>query len=140
MAVDPITAIVEAGKTVLNKVFRDKASEAEITQIQQNFELEILRESTKENTSFREFILAYEGAAKDSPKLIQYFRSLIRPVFTCLVGYLDWLFFTTVTATWGDEKVALLKAVNIIVLLFWFGERAVKNSGVIDILKTKKSS
>lgn len=135
MALDPISSIIGIGKTVINKIWRDKASEGEIVALEQGFELEVLKEATKENSSFREFILAYEGAAKDMPKLIKYLRSLIRPAFTILVGYLDFVFFSSTTLDWGPDKIALLKAVNMIVLFFWFGERAVSNSGIVKLLK-----
>jgi hypothetical protein len=138
MAIDPITAIAEAGKAILNKFWSDKADEKTLTELGQNFELELRREAGKENSSFRQFILAYEGESKDSPKFIQYFRSLIRPAFTCLVGYLDWLFLSG-TAIWPEDKVSLLKAISLVVLFFWFGERAVTNSGILGLLKGKNN-
>lgn len=134
MAVDPITAIIDAGKTVIGKIWGDKAGEAELIQLEQQFELELRREATKESSSFRKFIVEYEGAAKDMPVLIQYLRSMIRPCFTILVGWLDWMYFSQ-DAMWAMDKVALLKAINVIILFFWFGERAVTNSGVVGLLK-----
>ena len=93
-----------------------------------------MQETTKQDGIFREFILQYEGAAKDVPKIVVLLRSLIRPLFTCAVGYFDFIFFTGNTTTWAPEAIGLLKAVNIIVLVFWFGERAVTNSGIIEKL------
>lgn len=138
MGFDPISAVAEAGKSFINKIWRDKASEKEIKELEQSWDLEVLRAAHDENSDFRQFIVEYEGAAKDSPRLIQYFRSLIRPSFTCLVGYLNYLYFTGATDAWPEGKVALLKATTVIVLFFWFGERAVTNSGIVEKLIGKK--
>ena len=137
MAIDPITAIIDAGKTVLDKFVADKMSDSERMHLTNAFELDMRREAGKEQSSFRDFVVAYEGAAEDVPKIIQIIRSLIRPAFTCLVGYLDWHYFTN-SASFTDDQSSLLMAVNIIVLGFWFGERALTNSGIVDMLKGKK--
>ena len=87
----------------------------------------------------QQFILEYEGAAKDYKDIpfigpiILLFRGLIRPMFTVAVGYWDWIYFTT-ALVWAPEKVKLLTAINLLVLVFWFGERAVKNSGIVQLL------
>ena len=83
--------------------------------------------------------MQYEGAVKDVPRVIVLLRSLIRPAFTILIGYCDFLFFTGETTAWQPEAIALLKAVNVIILAFWFGERALKNSGIVELL-IKKSA
>jgi len=138
MAIDPLTAILDIGGKVLDKVLPDKMSEAERTQIHNAYTMAMLAETRKSDSAFRRFVLDYEGRAKDIPKLITIIRSLIRPAFTILVGYLDWVYFTS-GATWTIEQTSLLKTINIIVLVFWFGERAVQNSGVMDLLKKKKA-
>lgn len=70
------------------------------------------------------------------PRFIVVLRAIIRPVFTILVGFLDFLFFTGSGFT--ADQAALLKAVNMIVLVFWFGERAVNNSGIVGLLLGRK--
>jgi len=138
MSLDPITAGIDLIKMFGNKFLADKMSEEEKAQLEMQATMFVTQEARKADSSFRDFIGAYEGAAKDVPRLIVIFRSLIRPAFTILVGYLDWIYFTGAASGWTDEQGALLKAINIIVLMFWFGERAVKNSGVIDLLIKKK--
>jgi hypothetical protein len=139
MSLDPITAITDLVKTGLNKFVRDKMSEGDAAKLEANMTMHVMTEARKDGSSFRDFIVKYEGAAKDVPRPIVYLRSLIRPSFTILVGYLDWIYFTGNVSVWTPEAVGLLKAVNAIVLMFWFGERAVKNSGIIELLiKGKK--
>lgn len=139
MAIDPITSLLEIGKTVLDKVLPDKMSEAEKANIKNAFEGQMAQQALVADKNFRDFILQYEGAAKDIPRVLVIFRSVIRPLFTVAVGYWDWLFFAGSTVAWDVEKVALLKAINLVVLFFWFGERAVTNSGVIAAM-TKMGS
>lgn len=133
---DPITGVLNLGKTFLDKFVADKDQKIKLSQ---EFEMFAITEATKADGIFREFILQYEGAAKDVPKPVILFRSLIRPIFTIAVGYFDYIFFTGNTTSWAPEAIGLLKAVNVIVLAFWFGERAVKNSGIIELLLARKS-
>jgi len=134
-SLDPITGVLNLGKTFLDKFVADKDQKIKLAH---DFELFALQETTKQDGIFRDFVLQYEGAAKDVPKIVVLFRSMIRPVFTCAVGYFDYIFFTGNTTSWAPEAIGLLKAVNVIVLAFWFGERAVKNSGIIEMLLAKK--
>jgi len=133
MAFDPITAVLGLVNKGLDKFVMDKGAKAKLASEMQVF---VMQEATKQGSVFRDFIVKYEGAAKDVPKAIVYLRSLIRPAFTILIGYVDAIYFTT-TVTWSPEKIGLLKAVNVIILMFWFGERAIVNSGIIDKLIKK---
>ncbi len=135
---NPLKLVADLVKTGLDKFVGDKMNEVDKKQLEADMIQFVSTQAFQQNSDFRRFIVEYEGAAKDVPKLIVYFRSLIRPVFTCLVGYLDFLYFTSATMT-GDQA-DLLKAVNIIVLTFWFGERAITNSGIIDKLLSRKKS
>ena len=137
MGFDPLTALVEMGKTALNKAFPDKISEEEKASISNNFELEMTKAVVTQSKDFTDFAVAYEGAAKDMPKIILYFRSLIRPVFTILIGVIDVVFFAS-DVVWDPNKVDLLMAINLVILIFWFGERAVMNSGVPDAISQLK--
>jgi hypothetical protein len=136
MAFDPVTAVIDLIKTGLDKFVPDKMDEKDKQTLVQNMEMFTAKEARDENSSFRSFIVEYEGAAKDVPRLVVILRSLIRPIFTILVGYLDYLYFTGTGFT--PEQGDLLKSVNVIVLFFWFGERAVTNSGILDKLIKKK--
>ena len=135
MAFDPVTAIINLVDKGIDRLTMDKEAK-------ERLKLETTRaaweESHREGSEFRDFVLDYEGRAKDVPKFVLTVRSLIRPGFTILVGWLDWKMFASVTE-WPPEAISLLKAVNIIVLAFWFGERAIKNSGMLDLLLKRKT-
>ena len=126
-------------QTGLDKFFPDKMDEGEKQAMKDKMEVFLSTQALKEDSDFRKFVLTYEGAANEVPKFVFIFRSLIRPAFTILLAYLDFIFFTGTAAAWDPEAIALLKAVNIIVLGFWFGERALQRSGIIDVLKAKVS-
>lgn len=137
MALDPLTAVFEVGKTVLERVLPQKMNEEERATIANNFTVEMFKIAATQDSDFRKFILQYEGEAKDLHPLVNAFRSLIRPLFTIAVAYWDWLYFTTTASSMDPERLALLKTINLIVLFFWFGERAVTNSGILDVLRKK---
>ncbi len=134
MSFDPVTAAIDAGKLVLNKVFRDKASEAEIKDLELKYEVAMAAEARKKGSDFHSFVVDYEGKAADVPKPIVYLRSSVRPLFTYGVGYFDWLCFSG-GISWTPEQMKLLFAVNLICLGFWFGEKALKKSGILGVLK-----
>ena len=97
----------------------------------------ILNNAFKENESFRQFILEYEGRSKDLPRFVQVIRALIRPVLTILISgtYIwGWLHPERFTA----EQMAVLKPLALIVLLFWFGDRAIQKSGILEVFKRKE--
>ncbi len=139
MAVDPLSAISNLGKTVLNKVFRDKVSEDRMAEIENEFDLGLLKESRKANSDFRKFVIEYEGAARDYVNLpvigpiVLATRSLIRPAVTVATVYFDYVWFTSPTA-WDPMKGKALMMINGLVLLFWFGERAIKNTNALQVL------
>jgi len=89
-------------------------------------------------SGFRNFVIQYEGSMKDYKDIpiigpiVLLFRGLIRPSFTCLVGYLDYIFITGTNFT--QPQAELIKAMTLITLFFWFGERAVKNSGLLEAI------
>ena len=136
MALDPITAISDLVKVGLDKFVMDKGQREKL---KADMEMHVMKEARMESGQFRDFVLQYEGAAKDVPRVIVLLRSLIPPAFTILIGYCDYLFFTGETTAWQPEAIALLKAVNVIILAFWFGERALKNSGIIELLIKKNA-
>lgn len=139
MAFDPISAVSNLISKGLDKFVGDKMSEAEREELKFKMAAYTMEEARKRDSEFRDFVVEYEGAARDYREIpvigpfMMMLRGIIRPAFTVLVGYLDWIYFTG-PEIWTGEQSGLLKAVNIIVLMFWFGERAVKNSGVMDLL------
>lgn len=156
MALDPISMVTGLISKGLDKFVRDKVDEGTLKQIENDMEKHVLTEARKENSIFREFVIQYEGAAKDYKDIpwigpiVLLFRGIIRPVITMGTFYFDWLWMTYVPQKvgqladgtimwapdpWTGDRAKLLLVMNVLVLVFWFGERALKNTGLIDILK-----
>ena len=139
MAFDPLTAILDTGKTVLNKFVADKMPEVDRLKLENDFELETRRQAANETSDFYKFVTDYAGSAtdyKDIPvigPLMLLIRGLVRPSITYATAYFDWILFTG-GADWSPEKIALLGKINIIVLAFWFGDRIINSSGVANII------
>lgn len=128
MSFDPITAGMDLVKEGLKRFFPEKMSEEEKAQVDQVIE-----------QGFRSFVIAYEGSAKDYKDIpligpiVLLFRGLIRPAITVMVGYLD---YQVIMGTgYTDAQMDLIKAMTLLVFFFWFGERAVKNTGMLDAIK-----
>ena len=121
MAFDPVTEGISLLKEGIRRIFPEKMSEGE------EAELDHLLE-----TSFRKFVIEYEGSAKDYQNvpivgpIILLFRGLIRPSWTVGVLYWNWQYFGS-ESEWSELRWKLLMINTILVLIFWFGERAVKN-------------
>lgn len=56
MSFDPITAVLDTGKTVLNKFFADKMPEFERQKMADDFELETRRQAANEQSDFYKFV------------------------------------------------------------------------------------
>ncbi|MEJ2659034.1 MAG: hypothetical protein P8012_17900 [Desulfobacterales bacterium] len=81
----------------------------------------VIEKSMDETSDFRNFVLDYEGRAKDMPKFIQILRGSVRPVLTYFFGAVSLFIFMKSTA-FPDQLFKL----DLIVLGFWFGERATR--------------
>ena len=138
MSIDPITTVVDAGKTILNKFVADKMPEADRIKLQNEFELEARRQAADESTEFHRFVTDYAGSAadyKDIPFLGPFMlliRGLVRPATTYATMYFNWRYFTQ--TGFPENAVSLLMAMNIIVLSFWFGDRIISNPAVANLL------
>ncbi len=83
--------------------------------------------------AFNKRTIDLEGTASDLKSipfigaLIIFLRGAFRPLFAYLTAYLDWVYFTTDTSKWTEQQQTLLIAINLLVLVFFFGERALKN-------------
>lgn len=107
----------------LEKAVGDRAHELEMAQLQADKDAEAeFNDRTKE----------LEGTASDLKALpyvgsvVLFLRGAFRPLFAYFTAYLDWLYFYQSMA-WSDKQQALVYAVNMLVLGFFFGERALKN-------------
>lgn len=96
----------------------------------------------KKESAFRDFFLAYEGAAADQHAVIQVIRGLVRPILTI------WFTFMFSRLLWGimdvpadqlDMYVMALKLTFFacaIVLAFWFGDRSGFIKGMVESINT----
>lgn len=107
----------------LEKAVGDRAHELEMAQLEADKEAEHdFNDRTKE----------LEGTASDLKSVpyvgavVLFLRGAFRPLFAYFTAYLDFMYFTS-GVQWSDKQQALVYAVNMLVLGFFFGERALKN-------------
>lgn len=133
----------DTGKEVVGFIrdrFPAKLSEGELAEIQREAnQLEFEREKTamewaiQQDAAFDQRTKDLEGTATDLKTIpylgpiVIFFRGMFRPVFSYFVMYLDYLWFATDTTQWTQQQNTALFVINVIVLVFFFGERAVKN-------------
>ena len=91
---------------------------------------------------FNGFVLAYEGTADSMPRSIQILRGAVRPVLTLfLVGVWTWLCWQWLNMTdfaRSEHFLTIMKwtlMMNVISLVFWFGDKAVQRSGIGEAFK-----
>jgi len=111
-----------------------KAFELKLTEITHQHELELLQEVNSAEAEFNQRIKDMEGTASDLSKVpylgstILFLRGCQRPAFGILVLIMDYQIFS---GGWnipdGSRLESAFFAINILVLGFLFGERAVKN-------------
>ncbi len=87
-----------------------------------------------------ERVASLEGTASDLKSipvlgpLMLFIRGVIRPAFTILTGFIDFQIFSGAwTPVYGSDDgtvdlTNILFLLNLVVLGFWFGERAIKNA------------
>ena len=125
----PLAAIAPAITDMAGKVFDrmfpdpEQANAAKLEFMRQTQALDL-----QEQQEFRNFMLEYEGAAKDVHPFLQNLRGSVRPVLT---------YALVITAIYGfvtgeivGENADKLHALNLLSLMFWFGERTLNNLGI----------
>lgn len=146
----PLAAIPILGDLigkVLDKVAPDKLSPGDRLKIEAEIARAVRSDEGELEDAFRQFILEYEGRAADMPRFIQILRGTVRPVLT----YAFSAFFLTIVWAWlmGDitltgpdvsTAVKLVFACTALTLGFWFGDRLLQRSGLLDVLKRKDGS
>lgn len=94
--------------------------------------MEFAEAARQDENAFNERTIAMEGTAKDLQvipyvgALVIFLRGAFRPLFAYMTGYLDWVYLTQ-GMSWTERQETLLLAINLLVLVFFFGERAMKN-------------
>jgi hypothetical protein len=102
-----------------------------------NFERDKLR--MQEKAQYHNFVLDYEGRAKEIPKTLVWLRSSIRPVltYTISIAYiLGW--FGLCNPRIPAKHMELLSPALLMVLGFWFTERLLQRSGLVQAVLGKK--
>lgn len=117
-----------------------KLSEAELAELEivtreaeHRRQMELLEYAAQQDAAFNERTKELEGTASDLKTipilghLVIFARGMFRPVFAYFTLYLDVVWFTTDTGGWTDQQNTAMIVINCIVLVFFFGERTVKN-------------
>lgn len=117
--INPLTKV--AGE-ILERVWPSPEDKQNLEHAKTQMVLALQQQALSEDSDFRHFMLAYEGAAKDLPKSMQILRSSVRPILTyLLVGTTLWLVWQ------GSPIPTTLRQLDLLACGFWFGEKAVKN-------------
>jgi len=130
--------IIKEGFEVVKDYFPSAQAKAEAQLKYERFVHEKQREANndaaKADQEFNQRIKDMEGTASDLKTIpvighiIIFLRGAQRPVWGCFVLYADYMVFSKVwNLTEEPELKAMLFAINILVLGFLFGERAIKN-------------
>ena len=89
---------------------------------------QMVEEVAKAESTFRDFVVQYEGAAKDVHISIQILRGTVRPVLTYFLA--GAFIYGFLTRNVSDDAMEMLWQLNLLSLGFWYGERAMKNLGL----------
>ncbi len=114
---------------------------AEVQQLTQEHELAT-------DQAWQSFVLQHTGAAKDMPKSVQIIRALVRPFLSVTIpGLAAWatIYQLQNIMLLPLEKLELLAQLNnklwvatLVVLGFWFGEKLITRTGLVDAFKKNK--
>lgn len=134
MAFDPLTAISNLVNKGLDKFIPDAMSEKDKIELKNQMTMFAMKEARKVDGEFNKFVLDYEGAAKDHGPFIKWLRGIIRPLLTIAIsGAYMWGWMNPLQ--WSQQQMEMLNPAFLIILAFWFGERAIKNTGIVKLLK-----
>lgn len=132
------------GGKIVDKVlsqFPDKLSEEQksaitqaATQATREYEKELLELAHQQDVEFNQRIKDLEGTAQDLKhfgwigSIVVFLRGCQRPTWGYLTLYMDMKWFSGQWAGLSQQQESALWIVNILVLSFLFGERAIKNA------------
>jgi hypothetical protein len=138
--------LAESVVDVVSGQFPDKMSEAEkaeltakIKEIEHKKEIELMQAWNEQEKGFQKFINEHEGSASDLKSIpilgpiMLFLRGAFRPIMAFGVLYTDMMVFSgswniaIMAGTIAPQVMSLLWLINIIILTFYFGERAMKN-------------
>ena len=135
-----IDNLLKLGSTIADKLFPDADKKIELKKEKEKFEqlykMALLEEASKESSEFRKFMLEYEGRLIDIPRPIQYLRSSVRPTITYLTtGAYIYAFLHPEQFT--QNQLSMLHGILFLVLGFWFGEKLLSRTGLVDVFKER---
>lgn len=117
--IEPITGVVNK---VMEHFWPPTMTEAEKQKAKTEAQVMVQQLAMAEDSQLRQFMLEYEGRAKDLPRSMQILRASVRPLLTyLLIGTTAWLVWN------GQEIPTMLFQLDMLCAGFWFGERAVRN-------------
>ncbi|ABC27296.1 conserved hypothetical protein [Hahella chejuensis KCTC 2396] len=150
--VDVVTGgLADRAYQVVKDYFPPDMSEAQRANVQlalQNLELEKKRQAELARQAaekqLTERIKELEGSAKDLLRLpilgplMLFLRGCQRPVWGFATLYLDWMWFSAWTL--DEQQQTALITINVLVLGFLFGERALANAAprILHFMKARK--
>ena len=137
-----LVALLSLGSTLADKLFPDADKKLETKQQKEKFEqlyrIALLEEAAKENSEFRKFMLEYEGRLIDIPRPVQYLRSSVRPMITYLTAG-SYVYAFLHPEKFTPDQLSMLHGILFLVLGFWFGEKLITRTGLLDLFKKKDS-
>ncbi|WP_417656173.1 hypothetical protein [Pseudidiomarina aestuarii] len=104
-----------------------------IKQITHQHEVELQQLAAEQDQEFNDRIRDLEGTARDLTqfgwlgRIVVFLRGCQRPIWGGLVMYIDVMWFSGSWPTMTKQQESALWIINLLVLGFLFGERAVKN-------------
>lgn len=121
-----LAPLFKLGEKVFDRVLPDAEAKAKA---KADFAMQLTAMDQADEDSFRDFVVAYEGAGDKVHPAIQILRGSVRPILTyCLAGIFAWGFIHPNDIDQGTMQ--MLFQLNLLSLGFWFGERALKNLGL----------
>lgn len=131
LLVGPLANLIDS---VIDKIAPDKMGEGEREKLRILAQQEAAKQLKEKEAEFYDFVIKYEGQAKDMPRSIQVLRGLVRPVLTFMLAL---LFGYGFIENYSSELMDLLFKLNLISLSFWYGEKLVTRSGLAQAIKFK---
>lgn len=121
-----LSPILDMVGEVIDRVVPDSK---EALELKNKFSIETRKLESEQLKGFRDFIVAYEGKGEAVHPVIQVLRGSVRPVLT---------YFLAILYAWGflnpdevnEQFMTGLFQLNVISLVFWYGERTLKNLGL----------
>lgn len=118
--------LTKLGDKVIESVFPDAESQ---NKARKEWQAQIAQIDQAEIDSFRDFVVAYEGAGDKVHPYLQFLRGSVRPCLTYFLAFAYVYCFVHPTE-FSPDTLQQLWQLNLLSMGFWYGERALKNLGL----------